>query len=282
MNLGVIFPQGESLDPGAIRDLALAAEQIGYDHLLCYDRQLGINKQTWPDFDSPYGMDAPFHEPLTLFAYLAAVTKRIEFASDVIVSPTRGTVLLAKQAAGVAVLSGGRLRLGIGVGANRVAFDQVGADFTTRGAFLEEQIHVLRALWTKPEVAYHGRWHMLRGVAISPRPRQPIPIWLGGDSDAVIDRAGRLADGWFPYDDPDAANLARIERIRTVAAEAGRDPNAIGIQANGSGTPAELREKADAWRAAGATHFAVNTMGQGLGAGDHIEAWRAAFVAFKG
>lgn len=279
MKLGVVFPQGDSVDPAGIRQLAQSAEQIGYDHILCYDRQLGLNSETWPEFESPYGREAPFHEPLTLFAHLAGVTERIEFVSAVIVAPTRGTVVLAKQAAQIAVLSENRLRLGIGVGDNRVSFDQVGADFSTRGAYCEEQIHVLRELWTKPEVAFHGRWHMLRGVAISPRPENPIPIWLGGDSDAVIDRIGRLADGWLPYGVPDAANLARIERLRSITKDVGRDSDAIGIQADGSGTPAELREQADAWRAAGATHFAVYTMGKGLDAGGHVAAWREAFEA---
>ena len=135
MKLGVIFPQNEVTEPAAVRELALAAETIGYDHLLCTDRQLGVDHQTWPKFDSPYGIDAPFHEPLTLFAYLAGITERISFGTDVLVAPTRGTVLLAKQAAEVQILSRGRFRLGIGVGANRVSFDQLGADFSVRGAY---------------------------------------------------------------------------------------------------------------------------------------------------
>lgn len=276
MKLGVIYPQGEVTDPSAAIELAKAADATGIDHVLCYERQLGINPAIHPGFESPWGMQAPFHEPLMLFALMAGHTTRLGFATDVLVSPTRGTVVLAKQVASLAVLSNNRLRLGIGVGANPAPYAQVSVDFHTRGARQEEQIQLLRPLWSEPEVAFEGRFHKLHGVGISPRPSQPVPIWLGGDSERVIDRIGRIGDGWFPYGGPDVANAARIERLRAVARDSGRDPEAIGIEANVGVNEdwATIRERAVAWQAAGATHFALNTMGLGAEPGPHIEAWQ--------
>ncbi len=273
---GVIYPQADVMEPAAAIELARAAEAAGLDHMLCYERQLGINPNVHPAFESPWGMHAPFHEPLVLFALLAGHTTRLEFATDVLVSPTRQTVVLAKQAASLAIVSNNRFRLGIGVGSNTAAYSQVGADFHHRGARQEEQIRVLRALWSEPEVAFEGRFYGLHGVGISPRPSRPVPIWLGGDSERTIDRVARLGDGWFPYGVPDAANVARIKRLRAIAQEHGRDPATIGIQATVAASEgwAAITERAAAWQAAGATHFALNTMGLGPEPAAHIEAWQ--------
>mgnify|MGYP000930300190 CR=1 FL=1 len=276
MKLGVIYPQGEITDPAAAIELARAAEASGIDHVLCYERQLGINPAIHPGFESPWGPQAPFHEPLMLFALMAGHTTRLGFATDVLVSPTRRTVVLAKQVASLAVLSNNRFRLGIGVGASPAPYAQVGVDFHTRGAQQEEQMQLLRALWSEPEVAFEGRFHKLHGVGISPRPSQPVPIWLGGDSERVIDRIARMGDGWFPYGVPDEANVARIDHLRSTARENGRDPAAIGIEANVGVSEgwAAIKERAAAWQAADATHFAINTMGLGTDPATHIEAWK--------
>src|SRR5947207_13234197 len=207
MRIGVVFPQTEiGDDPIAIRDYAQAAEQLGYQHLLIYDHVLGASIANRPDWRGPYTSDTLFHEPFVLFGYLAGLTKRIELVTGVIVLPQRQTALVAKQAAEIDVLSGGRLRLGIGVGWNEVEYEALGQDFHTRGRRSVEQIAVLRALLTQEVVDFHGHWHHITHAGLNPQPVQrPIPIWFGVGSsqnpyppEAVLRRVARLADGWSP------------------------------------------------------------------------------------
>lgn len=262
MRIGVIVPQKEiGNDIGVLSAFAQAAEDLGFEHLVAFDSVLSEN---------------PWHEPLVLFAALAAVTRRVELVTGVVVAPSRPTLLLAKQAASVDVLSGGRLRLGLGVGWNRVEFAAMGADFADRGAHIEEQMRALRALWTERGVTFHGRWHHLDGADIPPLPIQrPIPLWLGGEAEAVLRRVGQLGDGWMPVDvDPtDAAGYERlhgqIERLRGYAAEADRSWEAIGIEAQAAvrltwGAKESWALHAERWRSLGATHLSVDTMGAGL------------------
>lgn len=262
MRIGVIMPQKEiGGDLGALSAFAQAVEDLGFDHLVAFDSVLSEN---------------PYHEPLILFAALAAVTRRVELVTGVVVAPSRPTLLLAKQAASVDVLSGGRLRLGLGVGWNHVEFAAMGADFADRGAHIEEQMHVLRALWTERAVTYHGRWHHLDGAYIPPLPIQrPIPIWLGGEAEAVLRRVGLLGDGWIPVDvDPtDAATYERlhgqIERLRGYAIAADHSWEAVGIEAQAAvrltwGGEENWALHAERWRSLGATHLSVDTMGAGL------------------
>jgi probable F420-dependent oxidoreductase len=280
MRLGVTFPQLVSgTDPIALRDFVQAVEGIGFDHLLIYDHVLGADPSGRPGWKGNYSHESLFHEPLVFLGYVASLTTRIELVTGVIVLPQRQTALVAKQAAAVDVLSGGRLRLGVGVGWNEVEFEGLNQSFGDRGARIEEQIEVLRALWATPVVDYHGKWHEIDRAGINPLPVQrPIPLWLGGWDDRVLRRVGRLADGWFPLRHPAEGWAATIERVRAYAREAGRDPSAIGIEPRYSlrGNPNDWRRAADEWRSLGATHLSVHTMESGLSKlDDHVTAIQA-------
>lgn len=273
MHLGVVFPQTEiGTDPGAIRDYAQAVEEAGYHHLLVYDHVLGAVPERFAGstlpFRPPYTHESPFHEPMVLFGYLAALTRRLELVTGVLILPQRQTALVAKQAAEVDVLTGGRLRLGVGIGWNFTEYEALNEDFHTRGRRIAEQIAVLRRLWTEPVVTFSGRWHHLDRVGINPLPAgRPIPIWMGGMAEPVLKRVARLADGWFPQFAPSDDGRAMLERLRGYIRAAGRDPAAVGIEGRMSvtrGSPEEWVARAEAWRALGATHLSVNTMGGGF------------------
>jgi probable F420-dependent oxidoreductase len=203
-----------------------------------------------------------------LFGYLAACTEQVELVTGVIILPQRQTALVAKQAAEVDVLSGGRLRLGIGVGWNPVEYEALNEDFRTRGARSEEQIAVLRALWSDTAIDFRGRWHQIDAAGINPLPVQrPIPIWIGGTADAAIERAARIADGWFPQSPPNDTARAQVEKLRGYLKAAGRPQESVGIEARlsiGQTPQAEWRAYVESWRSLGATHLCVNTMGAGL------------------
>jgi probable F420-dependent oxidoreductase len=217
-----------------------------------------------------------FHEPLTLFSYLAAITQRLEFVSGVIVLPQRQGALVAKQAAEVDVLSNGRLRLGVGIGWNVVEYEALGEDFHTRGARIEEQIEVMRLLWTREVVSYEGEYHRINEAGINPLPvRRPIPVWMGARAEVGLRRTARVADGWFPLGPPDEKLRESVERLRGYAKEAGREPESIGIEARldvGRVPQEEWKEQTEAWRSLGATHISVNTMNAGLRSPqEHVE-----------
>lgn len=278
MQLGVVFPQTEiGADPGAVRALAQTAEGLGYSYLLAYEHVLGADPRYHPGWGEVYALKDMFHEPFALFSYLAAVTQRIRLLTGVIILPQRQTVLVAKQAAEVDVLSHGRLLLGIGIGWNRVEYEALGEDFHNRGVRSEEQVAVLRALWTQESVDFQGRWHRIRGAGLNPLPRQrPIPIWFGGGAEPVIKRAARLGDGWLAIGRPDPQRAAAVKRLREYAQEAGRDPDSIAIGASvhlRQGSVESLIEDATGWKSIGATHLAINTMGAGLtSVAQHLQA----------
>ena len=216
-----------------------------------------------------------------LFGYLGAVTSRIELATGVLVLGQRQTVLAAKQAAVVDVLTGGRLRLGIGTGWNDVEYEALGQDFRNRGERSEEQIEVMRALWTQEVVTFEGRWHKITAAGINPLPVQrPIPVWLGGTVEPVFRRVGRIADGWVAvrYVSTDERTAGVIERIRGYAKEAGRDPDALGIEGRidlAKHSVEECAAQVEAWKGLGASHVSVVTMDAGFESpDDHIEAVR--------
>ncbi|MDE2969186.1 MAG: LLM class F420-dependent oxidoreductase, partial [Chloroflexota bacterium] len=188
MKLGVIFPQTEiGNDPGAIREFVQAAEELGYEHILAYDHVLGADPAKHPNWGGAYTMDSAFHEPFVLFGYLASVTSTIKLTTGIIILPQRQTALVAKQAAEVDVLSNGRLRLGVGLGWNRVEYEALGQDFHNRGRRVEEQIALMRRLWTEESVDFDGKWHTVDGAGINPMPVQrPIPIWMGGGAEPVL------------------------------------------------------------------------------------------------
>jgi probable F420-dependent oxidoreductase len=276
MRIGVVFPQTEiGADPAVVRDYAQAAEALGYSHLLVYDHVLGASTEHRPNWAGAYSAKHMFHEPFVLFGYLAGITSRIELVTGVLVLPQRQTALVAKQAAEVDVLSGGRLRLGVGIGWNKVEYEALGQNFHNRGKRIEEQIALLRAIWTQPVVDFKGEWEQVPEAGINPLPMQrPIPIWIGGTADAVLRRTARIGDGWFPMMPPNEAARIMIERLRDYAREAGRDPDSIGIEARfglKDGTPESWRAATEAWRELGATHLSINTMGMGLSPREHIE-----------
>lgn len=280
MRFGVIFPQTEiGTDSAMIRDYAQAAESLGYDHLLAYDHVLGANAESRPGWRPPYTHKDIFHELFVLFGYLAAVTRRIELTAGIVILPQRQTALVAKQAAAVDVLSGGRLRLGIGIGWNHVEYEALGENFKNRGRRSEEQIQVLRALWTKELVTFNGKWHKITDAGLNPLPIQrPIPIWFGGSAEPVIRRIGRLGDGWLPLLPPDDQCRSLIEKIRSHARDAGRDPMKIGIEgrvAIANCAPEDWGKEVSKWKGLGATHISVNTMKAGLSSPQaHMDAIR--------
>jgi probable F420-dependent oxidoreductase len=280
MRLGVIFPQTEiGADPLVIRDFAQAAEALGYQHIVAYDHVIGANPASRAGWRPPYTHRDPFHEPFVLFGYLAGLTKKIELVPGVIILPQRQTVLVAKQAAALDVLSGGRLRLGIGIGWNPVEYEALGENFKNRGRRSEEQVEVMRKLWTQEVVTYNGQWNTITDAGLNPLPVQrPIPIWFGGSDDRALRRLARLGDGWFPLLQPDDSCRAAIEKIKSYAREAGRDPGRIGIEGRitfGKGFAEGWMKDIDAWKNLGATHLTLNTMKAGLRTpADHIDAIR--------
>lgn len=280
MRIGVVFPQIEiEPDAGAIRAYAEAAQDLGYTHLLAYDHVLGADVANRPEWTGPYTTADSFHEPFVLFGYIAAVAPELELVSGVIILPQRQTALVAKQAAQVDLLTNGRFRLGIGVGWNQVEYVALNEGFRTRGRRVEEQIAVLRALWTAPSVTFQGTYHQIEAAGITPLPVQrPIPVWIGGSSRIAIERAGRIADGWMPQRRPNDELAADIERFHAAATAAGRSPDSVGIEGRLSlkdMPDAEWVDELARWRALGVSHLSINTMGLGLTTADaHITTLR--------
>jgi probable F420-dependent oxidoreductase len=280
MQLGVVYPQSEiGHDPVAIRDFAQAAEELGYANLLAFEHVLGVDPSTRPGWSGYYTHRSPFHEPFVLFGYLAGLTQRLAFATNVLVLPQRQTALVAKQAALVDILCDGRLRLGVGVGWNTEEVAGLGADPRTRGARCEEQIDLLRELWTHDVVDFDGRWDHISGMGINPLPVQrPIPIWIGGEADAVLERVGRLADGWFPPMRTPEKLRQDLVRVGAAARAAGRDPSDIGVEARLWPRSPEERTwvaELERWGGEAFTHLSFVTMETGFTTPDaHIDAIR--------
>jgi probable F420-dependent oxidoreductase len=275
MNIGVVLPQTEiGGDVGAIRAYAQAVETLGYTHVLAYDHVVGADPLAHPGWNGPYDIDTTFHEPLVLFGYLAALTS-LELVTGIVILPQRQTALVAKQAAEVDLLSGGKFRLGVGLGWNAVEYEALGRSFSDRGRRSEEQVVLLRQLWTQRAVTHAGPSERITGAGIAPLPIQrPIPIWFGAQSERAYRRVGRLADGWFPQVPPGPELDAARGLVDAAARDAGRDPSALGIEGRvswGEGGPDALAEAVDDWRQARASHVSVNTMGAGFASiDDHI------------
>ena len=289
MHVGVIFPQIEiGSDPAGVRDFAQALEDLGYYHLTAFDHVLGANPASYPDIEFRYTCEDNYHEIFVLFGYLAALTKRLELCTGILVLPQRQTALVAKQAAAIDVLSGGRLRLGIGNGWNPVEFTALGANFHDRGKRIEEQLEVLRALWTQELVTFEGRWHHIRDAGINPLPVQrPIPVWFGGGlNEPVLRRIARLGDGWIPgFNSPTEPEF--IERMRGYVREAGRDPSDLKIERlieMREGTPESWAKQIGAYRDMGVDYVSAVTMYAGYTSADKqikaIERFRDAAADF--
>jgi probable F420-dependent oxidoreductase len=269
MQVGVVFPQTEfGNDPVALRDYAQAVEGLGFSHLVAYDHVLSADASKRPGFSGPYTLDHPFHEIFVLFGYLAAVTENLGLVTGVVILPQRQTALVAKQAAEVDILSKGRLRLGIGVGWNDVEFEGLGKDFGDRGARSEEQVRLMRELWTRPSIRFEGKWESVIDAGIVPLPVQrPIPVWFGGYVEATLKRVGQMGDGWFPWRPLDDWMKGALERLRGYAIEAGRDPKQIGLEPQlnvGQQSPDDWTRFVRDWQAHGADYLCLTTMGNGF------------------
>ena len=285
MKTGAVFPQTEiGADPAAVRDYVQAVEELGYSHMMVYDHVLGADTSHHADWQGSYTSESMFHEPFVLFGYLAGITTTIELVTAVLILGQRQTALVAKQAAEVDLLTGGRLRLGVGVGWNHVEYEALNQEFSNRGQRYAEQIRLLREFWTQEVVEFEGRYHKVDYAGVNPQPVQrPIPIWMGAGgranpvpTDRVLRRVARLADGWFPQMQPGDDARATVERLKVFAEEAGRDAATIGMEPRinlGDGDPEFWQEQAQVWTEMGATHVSVNTMRAGLNSPqDHINA----------
>lgn len=289
MKLGILFPQ-DLKDPVSVRDFVQAVDEIGYNHLSFPDHVFGANPATHK-LIGPYTHKSYFHETFTTMAYVAGITRRIELVSTVLILPQRQTGLVAKQAAAIDVLSGGRLRLGVGVGWNAVEYEVLGMNFHDRGKRVDEQVDLLRKFWREELITYQGNWHSVTDAGINPRPlRQSIPIWFGGWSDPMMDRVARLGDGWIASCSYEGKGRTCIEKMHMACEKIGRDPAEIGIQAmvvlNNSSvwkgtnqkagaeavrSPDDWRREAQVWQAGGATHLDCWTMYGNLSSPDqHI------------
>ena len=281
MKIGVVFPQTEiGADVGAVRAYAERVEQLGYSHLIVYDHVVGADPAVHEGWNGPYDLHSSFHEPMVLFGFLAGVCS-LELVTGILILPQRQTALVAKQAAEVDLLTRGNFRLGVGLGWNPVEYEALGKDFTNRGKRLEEQVGLMRRLWTEESVTFDGTYEQVNGAGLCPLPIQrPIPIWFGAAAPASFRRAGRLADGWIPLVPPGPKLDEARTQVEAGAAEAGRDASLLGLEGRvnwGEGGSRRLVDHAGRWRAAGATHLSVNTMRADLGWVDgHLEVLRQA------
>jgi probable F420-dependent oxidoreductase len=280
MQVGVVFPQTElGGDVGAVRAYGEQVEALGYRHILAFDHVVGADPLVHTGWSGPYDVQTTFHEPFVLFGFLAGVTRSIEFVTGVIILPQRQTVLVAKQAAEVDLLSSGRFRLGVGIGWNTVEYEALGEDFGNRGKRSEEQIDLMRRLWTEESVTFDGKFHSVTGAGLAPLPVQrPIPVWIGANSTRGLERAGRMADGWFPMVVPGPDLDAARAVVDQAAVDAGRDPKDLGMEAwvKWQGSADDVIAKVDKWVEVGASHISINTMGAGLETvDDHLAALTA-------
>jgi probable F420-dependent oxidoreductase len=263
MRIGAVIPHHEiGTDPGAIRAYAEGAEQLGVDHLMLYDHVVGVDRDRPGGFEGPYDKDVGFHEPFVTFGFIAACTNRVDLVTAVIILPQRQTVLVAKQAAEVAVLSGNRLKLGVGVGWNAVEFTALNEDFHNRGRRQEEQVQLMRRLWSEDAFTFEGEYHTIDHASVLPRPSAPIPVLFGGSAPALLERCARLGDGWMPLGSPSDKVADRIARLKELRAAAGRPWEGFEIMAQAQyagGTPENWAAHAAKWRELGATHLAIAT-----------------------
>jgi probable F420-dependent oxidoreductase len=284
MQLGAVLPQAEiPVDASAIRDYAQAVQDLGFDFLVTSDHVLGADPAGHPGWSRPQTHKSIVHEPFVLFGFIAGAAPKLGFVSSVVILPQRQAALVAKQAAEVDVLCGGKLRLGVGIGWNAVEFEALGVPFGRRARIFEEQVSLMRRLWCEESMSFGGEFHTVTAAAIAPLPIQrPIPIWVGASAPAAVKRATRIADGYLPLQPITGSGgwEQTMELVDGWLREAGRDRSSFGIEARlntAEGTPDDWQQTVEAWRGRGATHLSVGTAGAGLGSLDqHIERLRAA------
>lgn len=288
IRIGVVFPQteiGNRVED--IRAFAVESEKMGYRHLLAYDHVVGGSLAAHPKLRNRYTDKSPFHEVFVLLGYLAAATTTLELVTGVLILPQRQTVLVAKQAAALDLLSNGRLRLGVGIGWNDIEYQALNESFANRARRFEEQIEVLRTLWSDEVISFDGSWHSIDNAGIQPLPtQQPIPIWIGASAEAAIRRAARLADGFFPNARTVEDHLTQLAILNDELVRANRPRETFGLEPRitlADGGPDDWRRSFSWWREQGATHLTINTMGSGFTSVDqHLSALESALDAIEG
>ena len=286
MEIGIVFPHNEiGTDPGAIKAWAQGAEALGMGHMLIYDHVLGADPDRPGGFRGPYDKDVAFHEPFSVFSFMAAVTNSITFMTAVLILPQRQTALVAKQAAELAILSGNRFRLGIGTGWNEVEYEALSVPFAGRGARQSEQVELMRQLWREDSLTFEGKHHTVTRASILPRPTESVPIWFGGIAPALLRRCARLGDGWVPLGGPNDASAQALATIREHREAAGLPWEGFGIQAQAQyrgGTPERWHNHASRWENLGCSHLAIATHNAGNATvEDHLRAAGEYFDAVR-
>ena len=278
MKLGTVFPQTEAgTDLEAIKEYALAVESLGFEHVIAFDHVLGANSNSRSNWSGAYNHTDSFLEPFALFGFLAGITQKLELATGIIILPQRQTALVAKQAATIDILSGGRLRLGVGTGWNQVEYEALGQDFSNRGERSEEQIKLMRKLWKDELVTFGGKFHKITDAGLNPLPlNRSIPIWFGGSANPVLKRIARIGDGWIPTGKPDSTREKLLDTLARYMNEQGRKIDDIGIESwvsYNDFASGEMITNIEKWRTLGATHLSINTMNCGMKFPDeHIKA----------
>jgi probable F420-dependent oxidoreductase len=278
MQIGAVYPQTEiSAHPDEVREYARGVVELGYTHIQAYEHVVGGDPAAHPELEqAPYDLDSRFHEPFCLFSFLAAVAPELSFVTGIVILPQRPAVLVAKQVASLDHLCQGKFRLGVGLGWNPIEYEALGQDWKTRAGRFEEQIALMRELFTQRCVTFSGEFHQVSAAGLNPLPlQQPVPIWIGAAADAAVRRAARLADGFFPLRKGEGSTWKdEIDKLRGYLEEYGRDPASFGIEATirtSEGTPDDWRRQAEEWRELGASHLCIHTMGGRLqGAKDHL------------
>lgn len=267
MQFGAVLPHNEiGTDPGAMKAYVQGLEALGATHLLIYDHILGADPNRPGGFKGAYDKDVAFHEPLTTFAFIAAVTSKIELVTTILILPQRQATLVAKQATEVAILSNNRFRMGVGIGWNEIEYEALGVPFKQRGARLAEQVDLMRALWSEDSLTFNGRMHKVTMASINPRPSKPIPVWFGGSAPAALERCAQVGDGWMPLMGPSDKAKACIDEMKKLRSAAGRSWDGFGIQGQAQfagGTAERWHQHASKWKELGATHIAIATHNAG-------------------
>ncbi len=287
LRIGVVFPQteiGNRVED--IRAFATGSEAMGFRHLLAYDHVVGGSLAAHEKLRNRYTDKSPFHEVFVLLGYLAAATTTLEMVTGVLILPQRQTVLVAKQAAALDVLSDGRFRLGVGIGWNDIEYQALNESFGNRARRFEEQIQLLRELWSDEVISFTGNWHTIDNAGIQPLPRQrPIPIWIGASAEPAIRRAARMADGFFPNARTIEDHRTQLATLRDELDRVGRAQESFGLEPRitlAEGGRDDWRRLYSWWREQGATHVTMNTMGSGFtSVGEHVKALETAFRAVE-
>ena len=279
MRIGAVFPQTEAgTDIGAVTDYIQNVESLGFDHVLAFDHVLGANASSRAGWSGAYQHTDSFYEPMTFYSYVAAITSRLDLATGVIILPQRQTALFAKQSATLDLISGGRLRLGIGTGWNQVEYEALGENFHNRGKRSEEQIDLLRKLWSQELVTFEGKFHTVTDAGLNPLPpERSIPICFGGMADPVLERVAKIGDGWLPLGSPNDKLKISFDTLKKYLDQNSKSMSDIGVEAmislKNSDSDTDIRKDLSSWAEMGTTHISINTMNCGLKfPGEHIKA----------